>query len=301
MADFNNLLGEIEEEVTFNPSGIANDPLNGTPQESNNNTGQQQQQQQVQNDTEYENDEENDNAEIPSALIEAERVRRLELNDSHAIQEDELTNPLTASGGGGSRGGTAAAWKNRRLDGSVEDNDNNDDDDEDGLLLDADYNKMRRLWIQELNAPELLPHDEETMSVLLNLLSGQEETLDELQDLAKGGSKGGGGSNVDPSLASLAASICKLDSDRLSFVLADNLRTRLHKLENYALHNRECLDRMSSNEVSLPILSISPPSLLSPLSSNDSIYIYIYIHTYVSLSKNLLVSDILPTTIWRIV
>ena len=55
--------------------------------------------------------------------------------------------------------------------------------------------------------------------------------------------------SVDPTLASIAASICKMDMDRLAFTLTDLMRIRLEKIEKYALHNRKHIDRMSKDEV----------------------------------------------------
>ena len=40
-----------------------------------------------------------------------------------------------------------------------------------------------------------------------------------------------------------------MESDRVRFLLADLTRTRLAKIENHALHNRDLVDRMSAEEV----------------------------------------------------
>jgi hypothetical protein len=40
-----------------------------------------------------------------------------------------------------------------------------------------------------------------------------------------------------------------MDMERLKFMVVDLLRIRLEKIEKYALHNREHVDRMSRREV----------------------------------------------------
>ena len=68
---------------------------------------------------------------------------------------------------------------------------------------------------------------------------------DNLEELQEQGRTGG-----DPTLSNIAANICKMDMDRLSFVISDLMRIRLEKIEKYHLHNRDFLDRMSQREVS---------------------------------------------------
>eukprot|EP00978_Attheya_sp_CCMP212_P019568 scaffold55021_cov48-Attheya_sp.AAC.1 len=103
---------------------------------------------------------------------------------------------------------------------------------------DAEYTALKRLWCQELCSPELLPRNADIMDIHMELLPGQDETVDELT--AEGG---------DNTLASLAASIYKMDADRLRFLLADVTRTRLAKIENSALYMRDHIDRMSPEEI----------------------------------------------------
>lgn len=113
----------------------------------------------------------------------------------------------------------------------------------DELNADDDYSMMKIFWAQEMNSPELLPHKTELYSMLLALLGHKQDILDELHSQTQNG-------QVDPSLSSLAANICKMDIDRLSFLLADYTRTRLEKIEMHALYNRSLIDRMSDAEVS---------------------------------------------------
>jgi len=211
MADFDNLLGEIDENVNLRQSnddeglGISQ---NENETRQNNTTGSA--------STESE-------AQIPPALLEAESLLRREKGDDIDDRNRNETNNM----------------------GDESDNKEEEEEDDRQFRPDSDYERLKYLWIQELNCTELLPHDESNSSLLLDILSDQEETIDQLNEQGCG-SVGGG---VDPSLASLAAGICKMDSDRLAFVLSDLMRTRLFKIEKYALHNREILDRMSKEEI----------------------------------------------------
>lgn len=111
-------------------------------------------------------------------------------------------------------------------------------EEEDVLEEDPDYAQLKRLWKQEMNAPELMPYESETIGLHLELLEGQEETIDKLSD-----------SRMDPALAPLMASIYKMDADRVRFMLTDLTRTRLDKIEEHPLYMRDMVDRMSDNEV----------------------------------------------------
>ena len=104
-----------------------------------------------------------------------------------------------------------------------------------------DYKALKQMWIHELNTTELCRYDEEFMDVLLELMRDTEK---DLEDLEKGDEDA-----ADPTLASIGAHICKMDLDRMSFLLADFMRVRLEKIERYALHNRDFHDLMSKREV----------------------------------------------------
>ena len=242
MADFNNLLGEIDDgERSIRPTQEEDTGLEDNVGNISN--------QDDPRDPEYDQHEDYGNnedieggqiAQIPPALSEAESLRARRrygddsLNDEASRQRDDFHMDDEDDGG---IGGFVAS--------------NNDDeniDEEEGQAgPDAEYEKLKHLWVQEVNCTELLPYDSDTISMLMEVLAGQEETMEQLQHQAK--TSVGGGGNVDPNLASLAASICKMDADRLSFMLADLTRTRLAKIEKYALHNREVWDRLSEHEV----------------------------------------------------
>ena len=70
---------------------------------------------------------------------------------------------------------------------------------DDDIKEDEDYSTLKRLWSQEVHCPELLPHDNEHMSLLMELLESQEESIELLQAKSS--------SSSDPNMASLVASI----------------------------------------------------------------------------------------------
>lgn len=132
---------------------------------------------------------------------------------------------------------------------SIQNDDGLDDEDGNALSPDEDYETLKRLWIQELNSTELLKYDHETIPMLMEMLSAQEEVIDQFREQAQHKPSPSFG-HVDSDLASLAASICKLDLDRICFLLADLSRIRLGKIEKYPFHNLENLEMMSEQEVS---------------------------------------------------
>ena len=140
---------------------------------------------------------------------------------------------------------------------------NDDDDDEsqdslhdDGMLFDTNgnsgeaggndihlYSRLKRLWQHEVACPELLPmrkgDDEEDQDIFEEIaqeLENREETHAQLLE---------GNDDID----TLLASILKVDMDRTKFMLADLMRTRLMKIQDYPIHMKELTDRMTDNEV----------------------------------------------------
>jgi GINS complex subunit 4 len=190
MADFSNLLGEIDELENTQPS--IQDPEN-----------------ELEPSDQIPGISSNPNEEVPSVLRKA--------RDELELQREGLT-------------------------ASTFDVTQDDLDPSEEIQTDDDFQLMKKLWIQELNSPELLPSKPDLYPMLLEVLGHQQDTLDQLQSQAQS-------DVVDPTLATLAASICKMDMDRMSFLLADYTRTRLEKIEMHALHNRELIDRMSDSEV----------------------------------------------------
>ena len=112
---------------------------------------------------------------------------------------------------------------------------------EDDIKEDDDYSTLKRLWSQEVHCPELLPHDNEHISLFMELLESQEDSIEQLQAKSS--------SSSDTNMASLVASIYKMDAARVRFMMTDLGRTRLNKIEKYALHMRDHLEVMSEPEV----------------------------------------------------
>ena len=116
------------------------------------------------------------------------------------------------------------------------------------MARDEDYSRLKATWIRELLCPELLSYDHETISLEVELIEGQEVTIESLSSTK----------NVD----ALMAQIYRQDVERTKYIVSDLLAARLDKLEEHALHNRTLLDRMSDKEVSFhyvtwPILVLS--------------------------------------------
>ncbi len=212
MADINNLLNDIEED----DDNVFQDEIPDTRNEVP-----------LQPPTLNENE----TAEVPRELRNAEILR----------DKANAGNDTDNDGDDGSR-----------LDSMERPDDNNTQMTDEILMddehfeLDNEYQELRRLWVQEMNCPELLPHNTEIMNHHLELLNDKEDLIDKLQDRAAEPRTSG---NSDPLLASLLASIHKVEADRIRFIIADLTRIRLGKIENHALHNRTLLDRMSDEEV----------------------------------------------------
>lgn len=140
-------------------------------------------------------------------------------------------------------------------------NDGFDDDDDQNQqegerIPDQDYEQLKQIWISELTSPELMPHDSETVALHVEVLAGQEESVEDLWRMSRvhhgeeGGGNGRTGGGPTGEMASLMAQILKMDLDRTRFMLVDLARSRMAKIENHALFNRELVDRMTDEEVS---------------------------------------------------
>ena len=209
MADLNNLLGELDDR----DEPYLSDGPGGADELSGDDGGG------------YAGDSDGGRrAELPAALAEAERIKA-----TAALRRDE-------DGPGYGDGDAAGPGAGTRPGDGTDEG------------ADAEYERLKSLWSQEVMCPELLPNDPDTVALHAELLQGQEDTIEELKERAAAGLGIGGGAD-EPMLASLAASIYKMEADRVRFLLADLTRTRLAKIENHALYNRELVDRMSDEEV----------------------------------------------------
>lgn len=106
-------------------------------------------------------------------------------------------------------------------------------------LTDLPYTRLQHLWSQELHSPELLAFDATTVQDLTEAVERQEEDAENMEF------------GSDNNMNALVQSILKIDADRVKFLLADLLRTRLGKIEEHPLHMRTRTENMSENEVCL--------------------------------------------------
>lgn len=118
-------------------------------------------------------------------------------------------------------------------------------------LPDQEYEQLKSLYCQELVAPELLPADIEAVSLHVDLLEGQEETVQHLLQRSSSSPDNNDDGEAAGELAGLMAQITKMDLDRTRYMLVDLARVRMAKMENHALFNwREMRDRLTEEEVS---------------------------------------------------
>lgn len=60
-----------------------------------------------------------------------------------------------------------------------------DDEGEGERILDPDYEQLKSLWTNEIASPELMHNDDEIVSIHVDVLEGQEETVDDLFQRSK--------------------------------------------------------------------------------------------------------------------
>ncbi len=93
------------------------------------------------------------------------------------------------------------------------------------------YHTLYQLWSQEKHSPELLPYEDDTIQELRTVL--EEQTV----------------STGDANLDALLDSIQTIDRQRLKYLLADLLKTRLSKIERYYQFMEKQQGKMSESEV----------------------------------------------------
>ncbi|KAF1773065.1 hypothetical protein JG687_00005487 [Phytophthora cactorum] len=92
--------------------------------------------------------------------------------------------------------------------------------------LNEDVQRMRTLWVNELNAPEILQYDEEMVSEMLEQIRNQQEYVDSVyEDRAQLTEE-----------KSFVNKLYQMEIDRLRYMVSSYLRTRLHKIEKFAIH-----------------------------------------------------------------
>ncbi|EGZ13769.1 hypothetical protein PHYSODRAFT_355017 [Phytophthora sojae] len=92
--------------------------------------------------------------------------------------------------------------------------------------LNEDVVNMRTLWVNELNAPEILPYNEEMVTEMLEQIRNQQEYVDSVyEDRAQLTEE-----------KSFVNKLYQMEIDRLRYTVSSYLRTRLRKIEKFAVH-----------------------------------------------------------------
>lgn len=96
-----------------------------------------------------------------------------------------------------------------------------------------DYGHLQHWWVQELQAPEILPWQGELMEPLLEAAFAEEELT---------GSTTG-------NLEAILSDIRRVDKERVQFIVANLLQCRLHKIQACPWFYLNHRDRLSQAEV----------------------------------------------------
>ena len=98
-----------------------------------------------------------------------------------------------------------------------------------------DVKILQTVWINELNAPELLPYQEELISDMLEQMSNQQEFLDAMTTDVENKTEE----------SSFTIHFYQMEVDRIKYMIASYLRTRLFKIEQFPLFCNQDLDMRS--------------------------------------------------------
>lgn len=93
-----------------------------------------------------------------------------------------------------------------------------DDDDGEELTAQSALQAIEQAWLNEKFAPEILPHQSDLVDCMLQQISHMEENVKRLN-------KG-----------DIRIMIHRMELDRIKFVISSYLRTRLEKIERFAIH-----------------------------------------------------------------
>lgn len=109
--------------------------------------------------------------------------------------------------------------------------------------------RLKRAYVNEKNAPELLPFETDLLAQVMAKVEDQELVVQQNRDAAAaagGGGGGGAGGGVDD----LMAHIYHAELNRVRFLIRAYYRTRLFKIEKYAVHTaKDELGKLSPQEV----------------------------------------------------
>ncbi|KAL4162709.1 hypothetical protein PRNP1_003241 [Phytophthora ramorum] len=92
--------------------------------------------------------------------------------------------------------------------------------------LNEDIVRMRSLWVNELNAPEILQYNDEMVSEMLEQIRNQQEYVDSVYE----------DRTQLTEEKSFINKLYQMEIDRLRYMVSSYLRTRLRKIENFAVH-----------------------------------------------------------------
>ncbi len=120
--------------------------------------------------------------------------------------------------------------------------------------LSGDVAQLRKAWANERACPELLPYRADLVDSVKSMVDAQEQEID---SRLAGGGGGGGGSGGGSGGDDITASLKQMDLDRVNYVLASYMRTRLRKVgssrHHTALHHTALIARrLSERNVFLP-------------------------------------------------
>ena len=93
----------------------------------------------------------------------------------------------------------------------------------DASVMNADYVTLKRAWMNEQRAPELLPYESEAVENILNSLRPQWTLISARQAQWTG---------RDSHIRDLLT----MEADRVGYILKSYLRVRLYKIQHYARH-----------------------------------------------------------------
>ncbi|CCI48508.1 hypothetical protein ABG067_005340 [Albugo candida] len=107
--------------------------------------------------------------------------------------------------------------------------------------VNEDVEKMITLWRNELNAPDMLEYNNDLVAALLEQIKNQQEYIDSISDNRE----------CLTEERSFTNKLYQMEIDRLRYMLASYLRTRLKKIEKYSqyiIKTPAYLDRLSEKE-----------------------------------------------------
>lgn len=110
-----------------------------------------------------------------------------------------------------------------------------EDDEKETSLGKQHIEELTQAWINEKFAPDILPYKQKSVDYLLTQLKKRQEDL--LEDL-------------EDSSQALARNLMQMEFERIRYIVASYLRTRLHKIERYSQYFlNEFKNRLSKEEV----------------------------------------------------